>query len=278
LEYLHSKNIIHRDIKPENIVISSNGHFKLSDFGISEIGLFNNKYAITNKKNKDEYVNTGKILGTQNYMAPEIIQENKVSTATDYWAVGVILYELYTNKTPFYNGNIDEIFDNILAMKIDWEEFDNQIEDENERKIAKDLINKFLVEDPNKRWGNNDIDKIKSHKYFDNLDWKNVRSMKNPLIIKHVNDRIKEIKLKQSKMPVINLDNSKIIKTSDNPSSENNIDENFFPNEDCNLFYSQRIDNLNKKNEDVLKANIKLKKIEMNTDDVNFTNLLNDLD
>ena len=109
MEYLHSKNIVHRDIKPENIVISTNGHFKLSDFGISEIGLFNNKYAITNKTDKDEYINTGKILGTQNYMAPEVIQENKVSTATDYWAVGVILYELYTNKTPFYYGNIEEI-------------------------------------------------------------------------------------------------------------------------------------------------------------------------
>jgi serine/threonine protein kinase len=212
-------------------------------------------------------------------MAPEVIQENKVSTATDYWAVGVILYELYTNKTPFYNGNIDEIFDNIQAMKIDWEAFDNQIEDENEKKIAKDLINKFLVEDPNKRWGNNEIEKIKSHKFFDNLDWKNVSSMKNPLIIKHVSDRIKEIKLKQGKTPLSNGDNTNIIKLSENPISEkNNNDINFFPNEDFNLFYSQRIDNLNKKNEDVLKANIKLKKIEMNTDDVNFTNLLNDLD
>ncbi len=292
-------------MKPENIVISSNGHFKLTDFGISEIGLMHNKYSITHKINeennskKDKWVDSGKILGTQNYMAPEVIKSEKITFQTDYWSVGVILYELFTNKTPFFNGNIDEVFDNILNLRIDWETFDKEVEDVNECFIAKDLISKFLVLDPLKRWGGKNIEEIKSHKFFKNFDWNNVKSMKNPLVSNYISEKIKQSKqIKQKTINPLNKINEEDENKHPNKLNENKKESNLRKTENCenneyyeirekekdkekdelNLFYSERIDNLNKKNEDVLKTNIKLKKIEIDTDDVNFTNLMHDLD
>ena len=305
-------------MKPENIVISSNGHFKLTDFGISEIGLLHNKYAITNKINsdnnnneKDKWVDSGKILGTQNYMAPEVIKAEKITYSTDYWSVGVILYELFTNKTPFYKDNLEEVFDNILSLKIDWETFEKEVEDENIKEIAQDLISKFLVLDPAKRWGDKNIQQIKSHKFFEKFDWQNVKSMRNLLVLKHVQERMKQSKqIKISTCNVLNKiseedenknsnkfnnnnnnekdgerknnESGKNEKKSGNKKSGENLEEEKNKEKDKeefnNLFYSERIDNLNKKNEDVLKTNIKLKRIEINSDDVDFSNLMRDLD
>lgn len=302
-------------MKPENIVISSNGHFKLTDFGISEIGLLHNKYAITNKINperesakEDKWVDSGKILGTQNYMAPEVIKCEKITYKTDYWSVGVILYELFANKTPFYNGNIEEVFDNILNLRIDWETFDNEVEDLRVRETAKDLICKFLVLDPAKRWGDTNIHEVKAHKFFTNFDWANVKSMKNLLVLKHVSEKVKQSKQikitaanplnkineedeNKNSNKFVNKDENKekknssgkvegVQRNSDNKEKEND-NNNYNSNKDkdeFNLFYSERIDNLNKKNEDVLKTNLKLRKIEIDTDDINFTNLMHDLD
>lgn len=302
-------------MKPENIVISSNGHFKLTDFGISEIGLLHNKYAITNKINperenakEDKWVDSGKILGTQNYMAPEVIKCEKITYKTDYWSVGVILYELFTNKTPFYNGNLEEVFDNILGLKIDWDTFNKEVEDAKTREIARDLISKFLVLDPAKRWGDTNLHEVKAHKFFEKFDWANVKTMKNLLVLKHVAEKIKQSKqikitaakpLNKINEEDENKNSNKFANKEENrdinqsgkieglKNSQKNTDnkekegDNYNSNKDkdeFNLFYSERIDNLNKKNEDVLKTNIKLKKIEIDTDDVNFTNLMHDLD
>jgi hypothetical protein len=302
-------------MKPENIVISSNGHFKLTDFGISEIGLLHNKYVITNKINpesenteEDKWVDSGKILGTQNYMAPEVIKCGKITYKTDYWSVGVILYELFANQTPFYNGNLEETFENILNLRIDWETFDKEVEDGKVREIAKDLISKFLVLDPLKRWGDINIEEVKAHKFFKNFDWANVKTMKNLLVLKHVSVRIKQSKqikiIASSPLNKINEEDENknsnkfankdenkgknssgnIEQKSSQRNSDNKDNENVNSNnsnkhkDDFNLFYSERIDNLNKKNQDVLKTNIKLKKIEIDTDDHNFTNLMHDLD
>lgn len=298
---MHSKNIIHRDIKPENIVISQNGHFKLTDFGISEIGLLHNKYAITNKNNsenneKDKWVDTGKILGTQNYMAPEVIKCEKITYSTDYWSVGVILYELFTNKTPFYYGNLEEVFDNILNLRINWEAFEAEVEDLKQREIAKDLIKKFLISDPLLRWGDRNIEQVKSHKFFENFDWKNVKSMKNLLVLKHVSEKMKQLRqakpapLKVSKdSKEENFEDEKNKKLNKIPNreklsgekqntKEGEVSKETKVRDKFNLFYSERIDNLNEKNEAVLKNNLKTKKIEMDADDVNFTNLMHDLD
>ena len=115
LEYIHNKNIIHRDLKPENILVTMQGHFKLIDFGISDIGLKKNKNLIfdvneeneTYKEEDNDNKNANnfnfsdnhglkntrkKVLGTAYYMAPEIIKEEPITNAVDYWALGIILF------------------------------------------------------------------------------------------------------------------------------------------------------------------------------------------
>jgi hypothetical protein len=172
LENLHSKGIIHRDLKPENILISNSGHFKLADFGLSEIKFKQNKFAINiiNKPKKNEEIsapikiiserkfslknssspysslffsnsNSGgssqeKILkkvhipGTPNYTAPETIKGEPSTSAVDYWALGVILFELYTNQQPFRDETRSKIYENILNLKVNWDILRKAVKDD----------------------------------------------------------------------------------------------------------------------------------------------------
>ena len=187
LEYLHSKNIVHRDIKPENILISYESHFKLTDFGISEVGLRNNKYAISNFSMEEEELklNSNTILGTEHYMAPEIFKDEQVTFQVDYWSLGVLIFEIYTSSLPFMDENFSKTTENILNLKINWPIFDNLEKlnrfSQNNLLFAKDLIKKFLVNDPKQRWGLQNIDGIKEHPFFLNFDWKNIKKFRIPL-------------------------------------------------------------------------------------------------
>lgn len=88
LSYLHEHGIIHRDIKPENLVLDCDGYIRLTDLGIARV----------NKGN-----NAGDTSGTPGYMAPEVMCRMDHSVVSDYFAVGVIAYELMLGRRP-YNG------------------------------------------------------------------------------------------------------------------------------------------------------------------------------
>ena len=69
---------------------------------------------------------TKKVLGTANYIAPEMItEEGEITDSVDYWALGVILYELYTEDLPFYSNSVNETLDNIVNCRINWELLQN---------------------------------------------------------------------------------------------------------------------------------------------------------
>jgi serine/threonine-protein kinase len=86
--YIHGRGIIHRDLKPDNAIVGSDGQLKLTDFGISRAGA-------------SEITQTGTVLGTAQYVAPEQAEGHAVSAATDLYSIGVILYELLTGRVPF---------------------------------------------------------------------------------------------------------------------------------------------------------------------------------
>jgi serine/threonine-protein kinase len=86
--YIHERGIIHRDLKPDNAIVDANGQLKLTDFGISRAGA-------------SDITQTGTVLGTAQYVAPEQAEGHAVSAATDLYSVGVILYELLTGRVPF---------------------------------------------------------------------------------------------------------------------------------------------------------------------------------
>ena len=96
--YIHSKNIIHRDIKPQNIYYDTNGDVKLGDFGISY--LLNSTFNINENK---------RVMGTAQYLAPEIVKGHLPTFQTDIYAIGITFYELVTGKVPFDGTNPSEI-------------------------------------------------------------------------------------------------------------------------------------------------------------------------
>ncbi|XP_044002206.1 death-associated protein kinase related-like [Aphidius gifuensis] len=136
IAFLHSHNVAHLDIKPQNLVLT--GDFpdcdvKLCDFGISR------------------YISHGadirEILGTPDYVAPEVLNYESISLATDMWSVGVLLYVLLTGCSPFGGDTKQETFCNISRCRLDFP--DDLFEDVSEE--ARDLMQKLMVKDPSKR-------------------------------------------------------------------------------------------------------------------------------
>ena len=113
IKYIHSKNIIHRDLKPQNIFLTKDNNIKIGDFGISK-QLINKSKATTK-------------IGTENYLSPEIIQDESYDYKSDIWNLGIILYELTQLKHPFEENkiSIQKTINNILKGK--YFDFPNKI-------------------------------------------------------------------------------------------------------------------------------------------------------
>jgi len=136
VEYLHSNGIAHRDLKPENLLLKSEGDTEvmLSDFGLSKI------------IGEDTMMQTA--CGTPYYVAPEVLSATGYGQEVDLWSVGVITYLLLCGFPPFYGESLPEVFEQIMKAEYDFPEpYWNDISNE-----AKDLIKKFLVVDPKKRY------------------------------------------------------------------------------------------------------------------------------
>ena len=135
VKYLHSLNIIHRDIKPENLLLDNNFRIKLCDYGWAT------------HYNNNEHINT--FCGTPEYVAPEIIKKEFYDEKIDIWSIGVLLFEMICNYSPFSDKNNNERFKNIIKGKINWPK--------NINFKAKKLIEKILKINPNERLSLNDI-------------------------------------------------------------------------------------------------------------------------
>lgn len=152
LVYLHSINVAHLDIKPQNLVLMSefpHGEVKLCDLGIS-------RYISQGADIRD-------ILGTPDYVAPEVLNYEPISLATDMWSVGVLLYVLLTGCSPFGGDTKQETFCNISQCKLDFP--DDLFEDVSED--AKDLMRKLMVKEPSKRLSATECLK---HRWFTNIE------------------------------------------------------------------------------------------------------------
>ena len=151
LEHLHKFNVLYRDLKPENILIDKNGNIKLTDFGLSKMN-------ISNSDNKSKT-----ICGTDEYLAPEIINGKGYGKMVDWWTLGCLIYELLTGKPPFYNSNIDKLFTQIKNENPFYHKFIS--------KNARDLIGGLLRKNRKKRLGRKGSKEIKSHVFFKGVDW-----------------------------------------------------------------------------------------------------------
>ncbi|XP_048377896.2 microtubule-associated serine/threonine-protein kinase 1-like isoform X5 [Stegostoma tigrinum] len=117
LEYLHNYGIVHRDLKPDNLLITSMGHIKLTDFGLSKIGLMSlttNLYEGHIEKDAREFLDK-QVCGTPEYIAPEVIVRQGYGKPVDWWAMGIILYEFLVGCVPFFGDTPEELFGQVIS-------------------------------------------------------------------------------------------------------------------------------------------------------------------
>ncbi|KAI3705995.1 hypothetical protein L1987_76247 [Smallanthus sonchifolius] len=186
LEYLHSLRVVHRDLKPDNLLIAHDGHIKLTDFGLSKVGLINSTVtddlsgpAVNGTSLLGEHESQSSLsesqqerrknrsaVGTPDYLAPEILLGTGHGMSADWWSVGVILFELIVGIPPFNAEHPQTIFDNILNRNIPWPMVPEEMSPE-----AADLIDQLLTEDPNQRLGARGSTEVKQHPFFRDINW-----------------------------------------------------------------------------------------------------------
>ncbi|CAA6664819.1 unnamed protein product [Spirodela intermedia] len=178
LEYLHSLHVVHRDLKPDNLLIAHDGHIKLTDFGLSKVGLINSTDDLSGptvsdillcedepqlsvSEDQKERRKKRSAVGTPDYLAPEILLGTGHGASADWWSVGVILFELIVGIPPFNAEHPQIIFDNILNRKIPWPQIPDEMSFE-----AHDLIDKS-----SRRLGARGASEVKQHEYFKDINW-----------------------------------------------------------------------------------------------------------
>jgi len=153
LEYVHGNNIIHRDLKPENMVLDSSGYVHITDFGIARVL---------------RAENSADTSGTPGYMAPEVICRQNHGLAADFFAVGVMVYELMIGKRPYLGKNRKEIRDAILARQVQIKSSEVL---EGWSLEAADFCNKLIQRKPANRLGINGFQQVKTHPWLQDIDW-----------------------------------------------------------------------------------------------------------
>ncbi|ESQ30360.1 hypothetical protein EUTSA_v10011554mg [Eutrema salsugineum] len=199
LDHLHSMGIAYRDLKPENILLQESGHVTLTDFDLSctlnkptrpefylsdpepepnpESKLSRLRFSRQKKKTKSARVNpitrrrmsfsggdrSNSFVGTDEYISPEIIRGDGHDFAVDWWALGVLTYEMTYGETPFKGKNKKETFCNVLMKE---PKFAGKPSD------LTDLIRRLLVKDPTRRLGyRRGAAEIKEHAFFRGVKW-----------------------------------------------------------------------------------------------------------
>ncbi|KAL7272922.1 serine/threonine protein kinase, AGC [Rhizina undulata] len=194
LEYLHLMGFIYRDLKPENILLHQSGHIMLSDFDLSKQsdpggvptmivargGASQNSLPTIDTKSCIANFRTNSFVGTEEYIAPEVIKGCGHTSAVDWWTLGILIYEMLYGTTPFKGKNRNATFANILREDVGFPEHPSSPQISN---VCKSLIRKLLVKDENRRLGSRaGASDVKGHPFFRTTQWALLRHMRPPMI------------------------------------------------------------------------------------------------
>ncbi|XP_042884672.1 calcium-independent protein kinase C-like [Penaeus japonicus] len=161
LQFLHKNGVIYRDLKLDNILLDSEGHCKIADFGMCKEGI-------------RDSITTTTFCGTPDYIAPEILKELDYGASVDWWALGVLMYEMMAGQPPFEADNEDDLFESILHEEVLYPVWLS--------KEAVSILKGFMTKEPSKRLGcvaerGGEL-AIRNHKFFREIDWEALEQRK----------------------------------------------------------------------------------------------------
>ncbi|EFA07407.1 protein C kinase 98E-like protein [Tribolium castaneum] len=154
LQFLHKHGVVYRDLKLDNILLDAEGHCKLADFGMCKEGILDG-------------ITTTTFCGTPDYIAPEILQELEYGASVDWWALGVLMYEMMAGQPPFESDNEDDLFESILHDDVLYPVWLS--------KDAVSILKGFMTKNPSRRLGcvtaHGGEAAIRVHPFFRDIDW-----------------------------------------------------------------------------------------------------------
>ncbi|KAG5924880.1 Serine/threonine kinase [Claviceps capensis] len=155
LKYFHENGVVYRDLKLDNIMLTLDGHIKVADYGLCKEEMW---YGST----------TSTFCGTPEFMAPEILLDKKYGRAVDWWAFGVLIYQMLLQQSPFRGEDEDEIYDAILA--------DEPLYPIHMPRDSVSVLQKLLTREPEQRLGSGptDAQEIMSQPFFRNINWDDI--------------------------------------------------------------------------------------------------------
>jgi len=194
LEYLHLMGFIYRDLKPENILLHQSGHIMLSDFDLSKQsdpggrptmivgrnGASSSNLPTIDTKSCIANFRTNSFVGTEEYIAPEVIKGCGHTSAVDWWTLGILVYEMLYGTTPFKGKNRNATFANILRDDVPFPDGSGAPSVSN---LCKSLVRKLLIKDELRRLGSRaGASDVKTHPFFRTTQWALLRHTKPPMI------------------------------------------------------------------------------------------------
>lgn len=214
IDALHQLGYIHRDLKPENFLVGASGHIKLTDFGLSS-GIISKKKIESMKIRLQEVNNVvvpersmrerrqvfrtllsqdpvyaHSVVGSPDYMAPEVLRGENYNHSVDYWSLGCIMYECLSGFPPFSGSNVNETWSNLKNWRKCFQRphYDDPRDLEfNWRDDAWDFVC-HCITDPKDRFCS--LKQVMQHPYFSKIDWKNVRTAYRPPFVPDLNSEI----------------------------------------------------------------------------------------